>query len=437
MKIYYLIIFTLILTTFSRVFEVILGLPAIINLLHFPLVLLIFILTLNKISNKKNTLILGIIILFVTILFSGFINAAGIINVFLEFLLFAEPFLLLIIIVNIDYSKESIHKLGKWIIFFGLIQIPFAFYQYIAWDGTHLRSDIVKGTFLGMGAGHHVMGAIAIICAIYLLYSFNTKPYWLKYIFALSLFSLPILSDAKQAILAFLVSYVLLSFTKIKNPKKFIKYALITLLFIIITFKIISIFFSGSYWAQEGVIISGLKDKFDMFSVLNSNHKSFIGWVFGLGPGHTAGRLAFMLPEYFGLLIPYGATISPITNQIWQSGHYSAKQSSLFNPFFSWAGVLGDIGIIGFLVYICLLWILYHKYCKDDISKIFLMSIFVFGWIFVWLEEPNFMLYIVAVIGQRWLAFGIKEKVQYKKKRIEKFIDKWLGFVLKSKTRRQ
>jgi hypothetical protein len=434
-KIHNLVISTLILVTFSRLLEVLLGFPAIINLIHFPIVAGIFFLTLDKTRNKKNPLIFGIIILFFVILLSGVINNAGLINIFLEFLLFAEPFLLLIILVNIDYSKESIHKLGKWLLFFGLVQIPFALYQYIVKPASsigHTGPDAIKGTLLGMGAGHHVMGAIAIICAIYLLYSSHIKPFWLKYALAILLLVLPIISDAKQTIFAFLISYGLLGITKIKNPKRVLKYALIMCLFIALIFIVGKRLYPTAYFWEKDIMVRGLTQKFIVFPIINSQHYSPSGWLLGAGPGHTVGRLGFMLPKYWEVLEPFGATKSPITAMAWQQADWTAGVSSVFLPLFSWAGVLGDIGIIGFLVYIYLFWFVYRKFCKDDVSKILLISIFVFGWVFEWMEEPNFMLYTIAIIGQRWLAYGIKEKKPaYKETKLEKFVNKCLRCILR------
>ena len=325
MKMHKFIVISLILVMFSRVLQVFFGLPAVINLVHFPIVLVIFILTIDKTGKKRNPLIFGLVLLFLAILISALINGAGMINVFLEFLLFAEPFLFLTIIVNVDYSKEAVSKLGNWLVFFGVVQIPFALLFYfpfsfdlikgpLALDKLNLfgaGGDAVRGTMISMVNGSHVLGAISIVCAVYMLYYYRMKPLWLKFSVIFLLLTLPFLSDAKQAIFIFLISYGILMITKIKNPKRALKYALIAFVLIIIILKLLSIM-SSSTLSNANL---GIEAKLQIFPLLDSYHDSSYEWLFGEGPGHTVSRLAYMLPNYWSMLEPLGATKTEIADE--------------------------------------------------------------------------------------------------------------------------
>ena len=406
-KTYYLVIFGMCLLTFSRILEVIFGFPKIINLLHFPFFAALFLFTLDKERLRKDPLIMGIGLLFAVILFSGAINSAGLVNMILDFVLVSEPFMLLAIIVNIEYSEKMISRFGKFLLGIGLVHVPFVIYQWIA-QLNMPDTDSIKGVFLEMGAGHHVLGGVALICAIYILFSFKSNPKWIRYALAAPLLLIIFISDAKQVIIAFFAAYFALNIIKMRSSRKHLKRAIVVMGVIGCLLLLgITLCNSNACYGGNKRIVLGLKTKATIFSVIDSYHDSNADWLFGAGPGHSVGRFAVLMPKYWDMISPFGATTSPLTQlgmDAWFS-NWASKSSSFFSTGFSWSGILGDIGIIGFLVYAYLFLVVYRKFCKDDISKLFLLFMVVLGMIFQWLEEPNFALYGMAVIGQRWVLW--------------------------------
>ena len=74
----------------------------------------------------------------------------------------------------------------------------------------------------------------------------------------------------------------------------------------------------------------------------------------------------------------------------------------MFSPFFGWAGLWGDLGMLGLGTYLYLGWVVWHYLCPDDLSKFLLLSVAGFGLVFTQMEEPGFMLYSAFLIGIRW-----------------------------------
>ena len=121
-----------------------------------------------------------------------------------------------------------------------------------------------------------------------------------------------------------------------------------------------------------------------------------------------------MLPSYSILTEGLGATQSTVTDLILaaKQDHYlsnTATGSSLFALDFTFAGVWGDYGLLGLLLYVTMLILIWKIYCKDlKAGKYLIITIFIYGIVFTWAEEPPFMFFIFAYIGYslqqaRWL----------------------------------
>jgi hypothetical protein len=149
------------------------------------------------------------------------------------------------------------------------------------------------------------------------------------------------------------------------------------------------------------------------FRIIPTHYENFLHPWLGLGPGHTIGRLGgWMLREYEDLLNPLGATRHPVTQEIWRavSQSWLGNQSSMFSPLFGWAGIWGDLGILGLLSYLYLACVVWWCLCLDNISKFLLLSIAVFGLIFSQMEEPAYMLSITFIIGLQWHQSRLRQQ---------------------------
>jgi len=87
--------------------------------------------------------------------------------------------------------------------------------------------------------------------------------------------------------------------------------------------------------------LSGLQFKYSILSII-SYYDSPLNWLFGLGPGHTIGRLGWLIPDYIKYLQPLGVTSTSCRGifLLWTTTHLPIKTgSSMFALTFSWAGV--------------------------------------------------------------------------------------------------
>ena len=75
-----------------------------------------------------------------------------------------------------------------------------------------------------------------------------------------------------------------------------------------------------------------------------------------------------MAKDYIKLLAPVEGTVYPVGQAVWQCVALSwlANGTSLFSPFFGWAGIWGDLGFLGLGTYLYLSYLVWHRLCRDD-----------------------------------------------------------------------
>lgn len=115
------------------------------------------------------------------------------------------------------------------------------------------------------------------------------------------------------------------------------------------------------------------------------------------------------------LLNPLGATRTTISDEVWSNMEKSwlANGSTMFSPFFGWAALWGDLGILGLSAYFYLYFLIWRYIATDDLSKFQMLSVFVVGFIQAGLQEPGFMLYVAALLGLRWQELQYKKQQKY------------------------
>lgn len=403
---------------FSRIIET-LGAPSLINFLHFAAVPMVCLIAISKSRTQDYYQVLAsklflcsLSILFLIIVASALINGAGFINVVLEFLLLCEPFLILLAITCLPLSRRSFEHFRFWILAFAATNLLIALFQRYVLQLHLSRSiagwDLIQGVFYFSGAGQVVSASVSISFALYYFVSAKRTALWLKgAIIAVALLQI-IVSDTKQIFLALLIAAVVLILTKVADLTKIFQYiGLFTVSTGALYWAAFNVFPNTEilHWANPELIRSGLELKFSVFSIFQSYYESSLHWLFGLGPGHTVGRLGgWMIRDYQSLLQPFGVTKSPISAEVWAAtaAHPLGNKSSMWSPLFGWAGIWGDLGMLGLLSYLSI-WLTVWKYlCKDDFSQFIVLSVFAFGLIFSQMEEPGYMISVLTIIGMRW-----------------------------------
>jgi hypothetical protein len=428
---------TLILIAFGtaflpRIFETA-GFPSVVNFIHFvtiPLACIVTLTTARLDRQQKGTvdaLLGGLLVLFIVMLASALINAAGLINVAVDYLLLAEPFLLFLCLASLPLTPQRFFTLQTWLYRFCFFHIFLIILQFIAFRVLGLsileakpnNPDYVQGIFYHSGAGHVVGASVSLSFGLYFFLAAKQVALPLRLIVFGTTFWGMLVSDAKQVLLAFLVAGVLLWFTQLRDLAKGLQYfcggvAIAAVLLWCV--QNVPAFDAFNTWIRPEIYGPNGEAtllKTAAFRIIPAHYENFLQPWLGLGPGHTIGRLGgWMLREYGDLLGPLGSTKHPVTQELWRAIGQSwlGNQSSMFSPMFGWAGIWGDLGLLGLLSYFYLALVVWWCLCLDNISKFLLLTIAVFGLIFSQMEEPAYMLSITFIIGLQWHQSRLRQQ---------------------------
>ncbi len=411
-----LIIFAFSSAFFPRVLLLI-KIPSIVTLFYLLIIpaTSLFILVKTKIKDRTQIaitkeLLLSLAIFFSVNIASAILNGAGLINVYLNFLFFCIQFLFLAALISLSIDRAKLQKLRDFIVFSSFSNLFLALVQ-----GAFFRTDNpddVKGVFIEGGAGHVLGTSVSLSFGAYYFISAKNVPLWIRSGVVFATLVHMIMADAKQVMLFFMVAGVLLLLFKLGNIAKAISYVIGT-----------SVLFYVFYWATQNIPaldafntwmrpeIYGSDGaatllKTATFRIVPTFYHSPLNHLLGLGPGHTVGRLGgWMLEKYADLLKPLGATIHPASAAVWQAvvASWLGDQSSMFSPLFGWAAIWGDLGWLGLISFTYIWVVIWRRLCFDDFSKFLALTPLVSGLIFSQMEEPGYMIYVIAIIGLRWL----------------------------------
>jgi hypothetical protein len=423
------------------------GAPSLLNFVHFIVVSATsyIVVTTTRIKNNRQIEIVwqlifaGGVLLFGTVA-SGIINNAGIINIVLQFMFNAEPFMFLIAMISIPLLGENLVRFRQWIERFCLFNLILAIAQSILlpiglYPATgQLITDNTAGVFAAAGgsAGNYVSATVSIYFAIYYYNNCKHVPHWWRISVLIGAVYQTYISDSKQIFVAMFLGWLLVVLTKVENPFKI-------LLYLIPILSIAALFFgalmytdwefldayrnfttarTGLYGAEgEATVL-----KTAAFRIVPSYYTTPLNYIFGLGPGHSASRLAGWFlrdPNLTKMILPLGATIHPVTEVFWQlisspSG-WLARDSTMWFPMFTWVGIWGDLGLFGLGAYLYLSAVVWFKTFVDDFGKFLLMSTAVLGFILTQMEEPGQMLTVTCFLGLRWH--------EERQRQLEKYLD--------------
>lgn len=412
---------------YPRIIEA-LGAPAPVNFLHFLLVPATCFMVIfgSRVKDSKQMSIVqallgGLLILFAISVSSALINGAGFINIILGLMISAEPFILLAALLSISFSPKGLKNFRNWLLSFGLIHLILAFGQKIGIETGALahtvmtRADNVQGVFYLSFGGHVVGASVALAFGLYYFFAVKAPPLLRGSILGAVCMHI-LFADAKQVIFVGGLSWIVLILSKVNNIKVALRYiAAASLLGFGLYWCIYNIEAFAAYrtWIRPHIYtLDGDATVLKMvpFHIIPRHYDSFFNWLLGLGPGHTIGRIGgWMIQDYWSLVGPLGATKHPVSTEVWNAwnGHY--LDSSIFSPLWGWAGIWGDLGLLGVASYGFLWMIVWRQVCKDDISKFLMLTIVVNGFIFTLMEEPGFLLTSIMLIGVHWHSLRHRE----------------------------
>lgn len=407
---------------FPRILDA-MGAPSPINFAHFILVPIacgIVILT-SKNRNQYQlstvkALAAWLLVLLAVTTASALLNNAGIVNIFLELMILSEPFLFLAAMLSIPFSEKSLSRFKNWILGFGAVHLALVFCQKVgleagllAKDNPLTFEDNIQGVFYLSFGGHTVGAAVSIAFCVYFYASAKATPLWIRMSAVAAVMAQILFADAKQILFTALMAGGLLVLSKTADIKETLQYLIAAVLVGFIFYWCIynvEAFEPYRTWIRPGIYArdgDATLLKLGAFEIIISHYTSFLNWFLGLGPGHTVGRIGgWILDSYWSLLSPLGATIHPVSDEVWAiwDGHY--LESSFFSPLFGWAGIWGDLGFLGLGSYVALWTIVWTRICNDDISRYLVLCVISNGFIYTLMEEPGFVLTSVILVGLRY-----------------------------------
>jgi hypothetical protein len=415
------------------------GAPSLINFVHFgiiPTACLIAIVTSKTRDRQKisivSQLLIAIFIFLTCMLASALLNQAGLVNIALQFVLHAEPFMLLAAIISMPLSGQRLRTFKYWVLGFALFNLLLAIAQSILLpigiypkpDGGTLQ-DNIGGVFGGGGgsAANYIAATVSIFCGLYFFNQSKHVATWIRVLPLMGALYQAQVSDSKQVFLALFAGWGLLALTKVEKPLRLISYLSIGLIAALcfrwallnIESDILSPYQNWIHrpiWGWGGLAAD---TKFAALRIIPPYFESPLNWLFGLGPGHTVTRLGgWVFRDYEKILLPLGATIHPATAEFWHiiDTVYLPRESTVFFPLFTWAGIWGDIGIVGLGAYLYLGFIVWQRVCVDDFGKFLILSTASFGFILTQMEEPGHMLTVACLLALRWLETREKKLSQ-------------------------
>ncbi|MBV8887328.1 MAG: hypothetical protein JO235_25490 [Chroococcidiopsidaceae cyanobacterium CP_BM_RX_35] len=421
-----LLLFAVSTAFYARILCSVTHAPSFLIHLHFFIVPIIvgIILATSPVKDRQQLsivriLLAGLLLLFGVMTASALLNQAGFVNVIFDFMMLAESFILLLAIVSIPMSSASIEQFRSWLIKSSFINMILAFIQYPLINSGKIYANGLDGTdgmagvFFVSGAGNYVSTTVSIYFGWYYFLFTKVAPLWFRLTTLFFAFYQEILSDSKQVLGAILIGWVLLALINVKDLSKALKYL-----------TAIAVVLLAFYWGVENLEFLGAfknyadkkgaydwpngeawRIKLAAFRIIPTFYQSPLNWLFGLGPGHTVGRLGgWLIKENWKILGPLGATQHPASDAMLHEYYHSwlALESTMFCPLYSWAGIWGDLGLVGLGAYLFLGYLVWRYLCQDNLSKFILITVCLFGLIFTQMEEPGYMLFTAAMIGLRW-----------------------------------
>ena len=415
---------------YARVLTSLTPLPSILNHAHLAVVPLVFLIVVMTTPTKDrqqirliSSLSLGLFVFFVAILSSAFWNQAGLINAIASFIMLGEPILFLAAIACIPMTTRSFKKIKHFLIYSVAVNFLLAAVQKPLIDSGRLYAQGFNGTdgcggvFFVSGAGNYVSASVSVAFALYLLVAQKSISLWIRIsAFLLALWQIRF-SDSKQILFAYGAAWLILVFVSGANVERKIKLFLgFTFTVLLFVWLVQNVEAFGGYfnWLRPELYTKdgdAWYTKFYGVRNILTEFQSPLNWLFGLGPGHTVSRLgAWFLQDYASILAPLGATTRYIGADAREfiSSFWLAYSSSMFSPIFGWAGIWGDLGLVGLSTYCYLGYLVWKHFGLDNSLKVTLLSIFVMGFIFTQMEEPGYMLSIAMILGLAWQEKRIK-----------------------------
>jgi hypothetical protein len=372
------------------------GFPSMIAFVHFPLAIIALIKLMQLPSDRSNRQLLTCLFLSLALtVFSGVVTTWEAFRPLLAWITLTEPFIFFGLVAAMpDRSKLDLRKLLLGI---AIAQLPFAFLQFAAYG----VGDHVQGTLMGQGAGHHIMGAICAASGWLILWA-NGKRTAAWVVLAVVLLVVGILADAKQVYGALIGGMVVVGVIQFRRVGPSLIAPAVVMIGVV--------FVSAHFYAPMGrVVDTSLGEKLfgnKVDQIVEVSDAMGLGRsLTGLGPGNGLSRTALSSVPGYGSVpaLIIGDDPAPIADNA-LANYDAGNVSSAASPFSSWLGIYSDLGILGIVSYLVLVGLVVYQLrgASDEhrrVSYTLLAFAAVLGYVFTWLEEPAFTVFIAVLIA--------------------------------------
>ena len=336
-------------------------------------------------------------------------NPSEVLRPIVYLMLLGEPFAIVGALMADPPSPRMRLALQRTLLVLLLIQIPFAAIELVKFG----PADPIQGTLYGAGAGAHVISAVIVVGAIWMLAGGIARRAlrgW-RFAFIAALVVIPFVADAKQVILV-LPAIVLASSWRGGRLQLLVRGTL-AVGSVVALFTIIPAGTATARFIEQSQHGGGGKQATAVFvwQKLTGDPASL---VFGKGPAETVSRAAFLTTPSFqrsgfqnsaSPLAVLGLKPAAIAFEAQQTAIDVSSGGTSFNTgVSSTLGVLGDLGILGALVYSGLLASLFLRLRREAspegvaAASGFAMFI-VLGLVFDWWEQPPFGVVLGVLAG--------------------------------------
>ena len=345
-------------------------------------------------------LVLGLLALGTAFLLSGLAGASAPGAVVLGLLLLGAPVALISTILLDPPSASSRRSFLWFLLALAFLQVPVCFVQ---WLGA-AHPDFVKGTLVGTTMGHHAIGAVCGVAAIWLV-SRVRRP--LELLAVLPLLLVLFWTDSKQVILALPLAALLSpAATRVTAAVRLTLAASAAVALLLVPTLSSAYDYAGKQLEQ--LTTGDARKVLAVERVGSEVASSPERLAFGLGPGNSVGFVALLADplndptqrnELAGAL---GLRPSELAGDLAVDELYS--NSSFGSQYSSLVGLFGDLGIFGALVYAGLLAAvivsLWRSRGPEDAGAIAALALMlVLGVAYIWWEYIPFTLYVAALAG--------------------------------------
>ena len=398
--------------------------PNVINFVHCPLALGAACIAASRGASQvalARSVVTGCIVLLAVSFISWIFSSGEFLRPLLNWLVFAEPFFIIYALIGNPPTLSQTKALWGLALAIPAIQLPFGLWQAL----TLGLSDYVQGTFVGLGAGHHVAGGVALAGTLICVAKGLATPVLRRRLVWLCagalLVAVPVLSDAKQNIVAFLPALGLLMFMfQVRLTGLVVAVPILTAA-IVVSF---TLYEPLQMMTQSSTIHRGFLAKtHGVLIIADKLSDNAAGWPFGLGPGNSISRVALMgMDKYLKADSPVatlGLSAAPTTQEIWTMGANASEEwlfsgSSVWTGISSWSALLGDLGLVGLGLYLWMSWKVWRHLQGSDrwpvaAAKSSLVMAGLLGGLYSWLEEPGFTLLAALIAGLGLMASHNRE----------------------------